>query len=96
MTLDRILRASHSGRRGEEALVEYRHLLRLLTLRDEYDEMLGRLAAAMQVTEGWRSLGFSSFAEYCEERLGMDVSDVERLAARARRAHRLRSADVRG
>jgi hypothetical protein len=51
---------------------------------------------AMEMIEGWRFLGFASFAEYCEQILGMDATHVERLAARARKdARRLRNANVR-
>ncbi len=73
MTLDAVLRSSNSDSRGDEALALHEHLQRLVRLRKRYDEALGRLAS------------FASFAEYCEERLGMEVTHVERLAARARK-----------
>src|SRR5256885_12483029 len=85
MTLDAILRSSNSDDGGHEALALHEHLQRLVRLRKRYDEALGRLAIVIQITEGWRFLGFASFAEYCEERLGMEVTHVERLAARARK-----------
>ena len=97
MTLDRVLRASHSGRRGVEALALHQQLLRLVGVRDLYRETIGRLVMLFQMVEGWKHVGFASFAEWCEERLRMDVGDVERLAAQARReVRRERSADVRG
>jgi hypothetical protein len=86
MTLDPVLRSSNSDSRGDEAHSLHEDLERLVRLRKRYDEALGRLAIAIQITEGWRFLGFASFAEYCEERLGMEVTHVERLAARARKA----------
>jgi len=96
MTLDAILRSSNSDDGGHEALALHEHLQRLVRLRKRYDEALGRLAMTIQITEGWRSLGFASFAEYCQERLGMDVTHFERLVARARKvARRSRNANVR-
>jgi hypothetical protein len=96
MSLDAILRASHSDRAGDEALAIHQQLRQLVRLRERYDLTLGRLAIAIQLTEGWRRFGFATFAEYCEERLGMDVTRVEGLVARVRKlARRSRNADVR-
>ncbi len=97
MTLDAILRSSHSdGRAADEARALHEHLRRLAALRERYQETLGHLAALFQMMEGWRRLGFASFEQFCEDRLGMDVREVERLAARARRSlRRSRNADVR-
>ena len=96
MSLDALLRASQFDRaRGAAGAIlqELRHLLRL---RERNDLELGRVAMVFQAMEGWRSLGYATFAEYCDERLGMDVAHVERLIARARKIdRRLRSADVR-
>jgi hypothetical protein len=96
MTLDRVLRAAHSGRRRDVAVALDQFLVGLLDLRERYDARIGELAAEIQRREGWRDLGFSSFAELCENGLGLEASEVERLADRARRAARLRSVDVRG
>jgi len=94
MTLDAVLRSSYSDSRSDEALTLSEDLQRLVCLRKGYDEALGRLAMAMQAVEGWRFLGFASFAEYCEERLGMDATHVGRLVARARKdARRSRNAN---
>jgi hypothetical protein len=97
MTLDAILRCSHSGgRAADEALALHQDLLRLVALRERYQDTLGYLAALFQVIDGWRHLGFASFEQFCEDRLGMDVTEVEQLAARARRSlRRSRNADVR-
>jgi len=96
LTLEAVLRCSHSGRRGHEALAIHGQLRQLAGVRERFGETLGHLAALLQITEGWRSLGFASFDQYCEERLGMDPREVERLAARARKQlRRVRSADVR-
>ncbi|MFL5310705.1 MAG: hypothetical protein ACJ79H_09675 [Myxococcales bacterium] len=95
-TLDAILRSHDSGPRGHEARAIHERLRRLLHLRERYDETLGRIAVLFQSMEGWRTVGFASFDQYCEERLGMDPSEVERLAARARKQlRRLRNADGR-
>jgi acetyl-CoA acetyltransferase len=72
-------------------------LHQLAALRERYNDRIGALANTIQKTEGWRQFGFASFADYCEQRFGMDAPYVERLAARARkRARRLRNAGVRG
>ena len=85
LPLDVVLRCSHSEGDGAGAVVIHGRLLRLAQLRERYQETLGKLAVLFQSVDGWRRIGFASFDEYCEERLGMDPREVEQLAAQARR-----------
>src|SRR5262249_2576024 len=93
---DAILRVSRTCPTEDEARTIRQELLCLVKMRERYDLALGRVATVMKAMEGWRDLGFATWSEYCDERLGIDVAHVERLIARARKIdRRLRSADVR-
>jgi hypothetical protein len=46
-------------------------LKRLTAMRDRWDEGLGKLAVEFKRARAWDLLGFASFGQYCEERLGM-------------------------
>ncbi len=64
--------------------------LRLLNeRRQQWDEVFGHLAMLFIAGQGWRWLGFASFEQYCEERLGMSVRAVEQRAALERRLYEL-------
>src|SRR3954470_7733563 len=72
---------------------------RLAELRSRWDEVFGHLAMLLRATDGWRRLGFASFAHYCDERIGMGARSVEQRAALERRLYeipRLREACARG
>jgi hypothetical protein len=62
-------------------------LRRLGELRNRWDEVFGHLAMLLRAIEGWRRLGFASFAHYCDERVGMAVRAVEERAALERRLY---------
>jgi hypothetical protein len=47
---------------------------RLVVRRNLFSEPLGRALFIMSAEELWHTLGFRSFAEYCEERLGISLS----------------------
>jgi hypothetical protein len=56
---------------------------------ERWDEVLGHLAMLFCAMDGWRRLGFASFAHYCEERLGMCPRAVQQRAALERRLYEL-------
>jgi HNH endonuclease len=64
-------------------------LRRLGELRDRWDEVFGHLAMLLRAIEGWRRLGFASFAHYCDERVGMAVRAVAERAALERRLYEI-------
>jgi hypothetical protein len=62
-------------------------LRRLGAMRDRWDELIGHLGMLLRMRELWRELGFTSFAHYCTERLGMAARTVEQRASLERRLH---------
>jgi 5-methylcytosine-specific restriction endonuclease McrA len=60
-------------------------LRELAAMRDRWDELLGHLGLLMQSLGLWRALGFASFGQYCEERLGMSGRAVAQRAWLERR-----------
>jgi hypothetical protein len=60
-------------------------LRELAAMRDRWDELLGHLGMLMQSLGLWRALGFASFGQYCEERLGMSGRAVAQRAWLERR-----------
>ena len=72
---------------GRDPSVLDAELRRLGELRNRWDEVFGHLAMLLRAIEGWRWLGFASFAHYCDERVGMAVRAVEERAALERRLY---------
>src|SRR5438105_3543800 len=66
-------------------------LRRLMAKRACWDQAFGHAAMVFEHIEGWRFLGFASFAHYCEERLGMAERTVQQRARLERRLHQLPS-----
>src|SRR5207302_993744 len=66
-------------------------LRRLMGKRARWDQAFGHAAMVFEHIEGWRFLGFASFAHYCEERLGMAERTVQQRARLERRLHQLPS-----
>ncbi|MFL5435242.1 MAG: HNH endonuclease [Myxococcales bacterium] len=62
---------------------------RLAELRSRWDEVFGHLAMLLRAMDGWRRVGFASFAHYCDERVGMGVRTVEQRAALERRLYEI-------
>jgi hypothetical protein len=60
-------------------------LRELARLRSSWDELLGYCAQAVKQSGMHRLLGFSSFRQYCEERLGLPARTVEQRAALEKR-----------
>jgi hypothetical protein len=60
-------------------------LRRLVAMRARWDELVGHLARLMQGLSLWRHIGFATFGQYCEERLGMAQRTVEQRAWLERR-----------
>ena len=58
-----------------------------VALRDRWEESFGHLAMLMRSIRGWDPLEFTSFAHYCEERLGMAPRTVAQRASLERRLH---------
>jgi hypothetical protein len=58
-----------------------------VALRDRWEESFGHLAMLMRSIRGWDPLDFTSFAHYCEERLGMAPRTVAQRASLERRLH---------
>src|SRR5262249_56439119 len=61
----------------------------LVEQRQRWDEVVGHLAMIFIHLKGWYWLGFASFQQYCEERLGMCVRAVEHRAALGRKPYQL-------
>jgi len=69
------------------ALLE--HLLGLARMWDSWDGVFGHIAMVFRAMRGWEYAGFASFADYCEERLGMGERTVAQRAALERRLYDL-------
>jgi hypothetical protein len=80
---------------GDDALALDARALRLVAARRRYDETLGILAREFREGRCHAILGYSSFDEYCEERLGMRAGTVRQriwLEGRMRELPPLREA----
>jgi hypothetical protein len=64
-------------------------LRRRVAQRDRWEESFGHLAMLMRRTRGWEILEFASFAQYCEERLGMAPRTVIQRARLERSLHEI-------
>jgi hypothetical protein len=76
------------GTFGEEVGDPHRlaaRLERLMEMRGRWDELVGHLAMLMQGLGLWRHIGFATFGQYCDERLGMAQRTVEQRAWLERR-----------
>ncbi len=71
-----LVREVGKGPLPDDALGLHALVLRLLAARRRHDEAFGILA--LRARDGWTdaALGYRSFAEYCEERLGMRAATV--------------------
>jgi len=59
--------------------------LELARAREQWDALIGRLAMLIKMYGLWRDMGFESFEHYCNERLGLSASNVEKRARLERR-----------
>ncbi len=68
-------------------------LRELARLRSQWDDVVGYCGLAVKKSRLYQLLGFASFRQYCEERLGLSARSVEQRAAVEER--RWRSSELR-
>jgi len=85
-----VIRRIEEEEPGDDALALDARALRLVAARRRYDETYGILANRMQQKRwAYRALGYRSFEEYCDERLGARAATVRQRTWLERRMEEL-------